>query len=354
MSSREAKKGRLGMIFSAGAVVLLLVGGMLFFQGMRERRESELIERLSRVEALISESTNWVEQARAERLVTPDDLPIFVRWLGRAYRSELVKKLEALYRSLDREKDFVDGGYEFQATRGFVILGTNAAPAIPTLVQFLRRGNDPQIAIQAMGSIGEPVWETAVRFTGSDSAEERTYGAYLMGVLRMNPEESVPTLLRLKDEKESGIRANALVALAELPCEETVALFREMLWSEDRSTFSAGAYGLHQGGKEAMRLLVERFDSTTNSWMHETILRAVFARESNWRAPRQSMPRSWEYQWRYGYMFSASHNEVTSFLRTGSAAEVMEVVREKLLKGEETNLTEEMEKLQGSAGRGDQ
>ena len=339
------------MIVSAGAVVLLLVGGMLFFHGMRERRESELMERLSRVEGLISESTNWVQQARAERLVTPDDLPIFVRWLGREYRSDWMKTFEAMYRSLDREKDYVDGGYEFKATRGFVILGTNAAPAIPTLVQFLRRGNDPEIAIQALGSIGEPVWETAVRFANSDSAEERMFGAYLMGVLRMNQEVSAATLLRLKEEKNSGIRASALVALAEFPCNETLTLFGEMLRSEDRATFSAGAYGLHQGGKETMRLLVEKFDSTTNSWMHETILRAVFARESNWRARKQGTPRSWEYQWKYGYMFSASHNEVTSFLRTRTAAELMGAVREKLLNGEETNLPEEMEKLQGVAGR---
>src|SRR6187402_3133545 len=101
MSSCEVRKGRLGMIVSAGAVVLLLVGGMLLFHGVRERRESELMERLSRLEALIGGSTNWVEQGRAERLVTPDDLPILVRWLGREYRSDWMKKLEALYRSLD-------------------------------------------------------------------------------------------------------------------------------------------------------------------------------------------------------------------------------------------------------------
>jgi hypothetical protein len=351
MSSHEVKKGRLGMIVSAGAVVLLLVGGMLLFHGMRERRESELMERLSRLEALIGGSTNWVAQARAERLVTPEDLPIFVRWLGREYRSDWLKKLEALYRSLDREKDYVDGSYAFKATRGFVILGTNAAPAIPPLVQFLRRGNDPEIAIQALGAIGEPVWETAVHFTKSESPGERMCGAYLLGVLRMNSEVSVPTLLRLQEEKESGIRASALVALAEFPTDETLAFFSEMLRSDDRATFSAGAYGLHQGGKEAMRLLVERFDSTTNSWIHETILRAVFARESNWRARKQGTPRSWEYQWKHGYMFTASHNEVTIFLDTGSAAELMGAIRDKLLKGEETNLTEEMEKLRGAGAR---
>ena len=91
MSSRVVKKGRLVIIVSAGAVVLLLVGAMLLFHGMRERRESDLMERLSRLESLIGGSTNWVAQARTERLVTPDDLPIFVRWLGREYRSDWMK-----------------------------------------------------------------------------------------------------------------------------------------------------------------------------------------------------------------------------------------------------------------------
>ena len=188
-------------------------------------------------------------------------------------------KLEDLYRRFDRDEDYVDGGYEFKATRGFAILGTNAASAIPPLVQFLRRGNDPDIAIQALGSIGEPVWETALQFAKSELPEERMMGAYLIGVLRMKLEESVPTLMRLKDEEESAIRASALVALAEFPCEQTLALFGKMLRSEDRALIEEGAYGLHQGGKEAMRILVERFESTTNRWVQENILRAVLARE---------------------------------------------------------------------------
>src|SRR5688500_17501052 len=206
MGRSETKKSRLGMIASTGAVVLLLVGGMLSFHGLRERKESELMERLSRLEGLIGESTNWVEQAREERLVRSDDLPILLRWLGREYRPEWMKKAEAMYRRLDRDDENVSGDYAFEATRGVAILGTNAAPAIPALVQFSRRGDDyPELAIQALGSIGEPVWETAVQFAKSDSPEERMFGAYLMGVLRTNPEESVPVLLRLKEETESGI-----------------------------------------------------------------------------------------------------------------------------------------------------
>jgi hypothetical protein len=346
----DVKKSRLGLIVGPGAALLLLVGGMVSFHGLRERRESELMERLSGLEAIIGKSTNWVEQARAEKLVTVDDLPILVRWLGRGYRSGWLEKLEAAYRRFDPDYGSVDGGLEFKATRGFAILGTNAARAIPAFVGFLRQGNDPDIAIQALGSIGEPVWETAMEFTKSDSAADRMFGAYLLGLLRMRPDESVPILMRLKDDEESGIRASALVALAEFPCEETLALFSEMLRSENRALIDDGAYGLHQGGKEAMRILVDRFEGTTNRWIQQKILRAAFAREGEWRANKFGMPRSWAYQWKHGYLYSASHNEVT-FWREGSGeVELMNTVREKLLNDEGTDLVGEMERIRRGSG----
>jgi hypothetical protein len=126
-----------------------------------------------------------------------------------------------------------------------------------------------------------------------------------------------------------------------IPCEETTELFGKMLRSDDRSMIETGAYGLHRGGRKAMRMLVDKFESTTNRWVHGTVLRAVYAREQIWRARKNGSPPAWEYRMRHGFCFSASHNAVSMIVDEGNALEVMGRVREKLLNEEETDLEKE-------------
>lgn len=331
----------------SGGLVLLLVGGMLSFHRASDRRETDLMERLTLLGELVGNSSNWIEQANAKGTVKPDDLPILLRWVGHGYRADWMQKFE---RELDRRFDRLQdhGERRYRALHGFAVLGTNAAPAIPALVGFLRRGKDWEPAISALGSIGTPVYGTAMKLLKSNSADERMFGAYLLGILQMHPEESVPALLRLKDDKETGVRASVMVALAEFPGAVTTELFGAMLKSEDREIISAGVYGLHAGGPDAMRMLVEKFDSTTNAWVHETILRAVYAREQIWRGPKTGYPRAWNYQMKHGFCFSGSPNLVSIYLRKVDAPGLMNRVRQNLLNGEDTDLAKEITVLSDS------
>ena len=96
-------------------------------------------------------------------------------------------------------------------------------------------------------------------------------------------------------------------------------------------------------------MLVQKFDGTTNLWVYETVLRAVYAREQAWRGRKFGYSRAWDYEAKR-FCFSASHNAVSLFLAKGRAEELMDQVRKKLLNGEDTDLVNEMTFLRGREG----
>jgi hypothetical protein len=333
---------------------MAVIAGLMIAQARRSARELEL--------GGLLETWRDVHQARAERWVTVEDLPMLTDWITGEKKPPLQRKLQWRMLKWGWVPPWVQGweDYDFKgwALKGFEILGTNAAPAIPQLMEavVIRRGEDEvedEVAF-ALGLIGEPAWEIAYELAkgGGDS---RGIGAFLLGGIGSRPEESREILLQLTKDPDEAVRKCAYAALAEFSNEKTEAMFGEMLRCDDETKVRMGAYGLHMGGEASVKMLVDAYESATNDFAKDEVLATFALRDDAQGLGRFAVSRFWGYQEKRGW-FESPHIEVRSYLRSyierGEPVEALwRAVRERVLAGQNAEVEKEIFRVRRAAGR---
>ena len=321
------------------------IAGLIIAQARRMDRELEL--------AGLLHACNDVQQARVEGWVRVEDLPMLVDWIvakeSPAWLHNLKWKVRVWTGSLQPTE------YEFRAwaLKGFEILWTNAAPAIPQLMDAFQKELGEDEAVYALGLIGEPIWETAYELAnGQTDAGMVGVGAFLVGGAGIRPEESREVLLKLTANPEPVVREIALMALAEFPNDETERMFHEMLLSGDKMKIGKGAYGLHMGGESAVKILVDAYDSTTNKFVKGEVLAAFALRDDVQSLRKYESSPFWRYQRKRGF-FENVHSEIRMFGAFVDEDEeaLWKAVRERVLAGKDAEVEREIVRVRRAGAR---
>ena len=321
--------------FCVAAVVV--IAGLMIAQARRMDRELEL--------AGLLDACNDVHQARVEGWVRVEDLPMLVDWITAKESPPWLHNLKRKARGWTGSLQPMEYEFRAWAVKGFEILGTNAAPAIPQLMEALQKGLGEDEAVHALGLIGEPVWETAYELANGQT-DGRLLGAFLLGGTRIREEESRKVLLKLTADPEPVVREIALMALAEFPNDATERMFHEMLLSGDKKKIGMGAYGLHLGGESAVKILVDAYDSTTNKFVKGEVLAAFSLRDDVQTMRRHESSPFWRYQRKRGF-FGNVHSEIRMFGAFVDEDEeaLWSAVRERVLAGKEAEVEKEIVKV---------
>jgi hypothetical protein len=339
---------KIALLFCAGAVLVVAIFAVV--QVGQHRRERELAETLASYQRMAWEDEGALAKVREK--VSARDIPTLLKWLHRGNGPEWRREWERkLYSAIARSDEELLRKHNLPALAvcGFEVLGTKGAPAIAALGRILRSGNGEDEVLYAIAPIGEPAWEITKELASGELLGERFCGAWLLGALGMNKEESVPRLLKLATEANEHLRKTAFIALGEFPCAETERLFSEMMASGDESKVQTGAYGLHRGGEGAMKTLVNFYDSSTNEMGKKVVLEALYIRDATERASRhKSFRRQTHYRWKYP-LYCHPHSEINRFIEGGHDVDALWAkVRPRVLAGEESRFDEEMKRLRES------
>jgi hypothetical protein len=221
-----------------------------------------------------------------------DALPILLQWLkgidsGKPGSAALRHQLHEMNSSERRRSEDLQS----LALRGFDLLGTNAVRALPELrvMAYSNASGFGDTPLHAMISIGAPSWPTATNLAKNKSSDLRRKGAYLLGALQTRPEESVPVLLKLVEDSDTTVSSEALTALVEFPRREIPPIVRNKL--ADPNSSLCAAFSIHTGDKNAMQLLIDTCQSSTQRQVRIAALGALAFRERRPQSQHGPEPR---------------------------------------------------------------
>ena len=138
--------------------------------------------------------------------------------------------------------------------RGLEILGPDAAPVVPELIQ--RLGNDQQVstAAAALASIGKPaLWRLMEVLTNRATPDHvRAQAAYTLGLMGTGASESADVLVALLQDKPQ-VAASAATALANVATnmDDLVPTLTRAAMAQDHSTRLASITALGRFGAYA-------------------------------------------------------------------------------------------------------
>ena len=252
---------------------------------LKQRKELALLSVVAAYQKEIdggASAEGLVAQARAEGKIAPEHLPLYLRWYivgDKPVWRSIQYRLGPWFPGLVPTS--VDYDPQMLALFAFEVLGTNAAPAMPELKRLLagrKMGDHPRYL---MVSLGESAWTTAREYAASKSPVEREQGAFLLGALRVRPDETVPLLFDLLEDPADRVRKEALKALAEFPCARTEEYFRGMLASARReSEVREALYGLHAFGSAAFPRYIDAYEANARPGVRQAVLAVLTSIEN--------------------------------------------------------------------------
>ncbi|MFZ0827851.1 MAG: HEAT repeat domain-containing protein [Verrucomicrobiia bacterium] len=150
------------------------------------------------------------EQQNAISQMGTNAIPTLIDILGATERT--AKKVTARLGSKGlqqfvRTDDFKIEEFQAYAVRGFVILGTNAEPAIPQLVILLKNENTSFNAAQALAVVGPKGFATLTNSTSSPTRDSTMFA--LAEKSDGDPKAVTQLLINALNDESPGIRANA-------------------------------------------------------------------------------------------------------------------------------------------------
>ena len=163
----------------------------------------------------------------------------------------------------------------WDALEGFVMLGTNAAPAIPALSRMMTNNPKPgSQAIYALGSIGEPALPALFKALADTNAPNRdkltNVVFYMFQRLRYEGSGSkvswaVPILLKYTKDSNAFVAGTAAMSLGNLHlgANEVVPALTNMLSNPDSLARHDAAFALGDFG-DAARPAIPLLQSMTN------------------------------------------------------------------------------------------
>jgi hypothetical protein len=215
----------------AFAVLLVILAGMLTWQGLREREPLHQGKRLSIwLNAYKLHGVAGVEtwQVRVEQQAADEA----VRQMGTNALRSLLRMLRANDSALKvkcmelaKRQHFIGIKYtpaeelNYRACSGFGVLGAKAQGAVPALIEIANRNLSRAsrwYAIQALVLVGPPAQEAIPLLSGwATNADRsvRTYAINALGRIRAEPERGLPVLISALNDPDLQIRTAALMAL---------------------------------------------------------------------------------------------------------------------------------------------
>lgn len=317
-------------------------------QVKKQQREFQLMRTLLKYEALIEKGASpegVVSEARRDRAMDENSVPILVRWVESGVGSRLLLKAEyqlaQLFPGLISDPRLVcDHGILLML--GFEILETNAVSALPDLARLIKSEKTSDYVKFALVPLGETAWDVAASLARSNLPEHRRKAVYLIGALQARPVESVQFLKAMLDDADMQVRRDAQSALAEFPA-LTQSHFEQMLnGATNTATALDAAYGLYLG-TNGLPALVRAYESTTNSWTRFAVLSVLaFKKDLHWIETSAENFRKWTYL-NSRLEFESSATTISNSLKRGINQQVLwQLVRSNLTSGNEPRLRKEI------------
>ncbi|MDB6039713.1 MAG: hypothetical protein JWM99_3554, partial [Verrucomicrobiales bacterium] len=229
-------------------------------------------------------------------VLSTNTIPILLRWLKEEpYEAPLWKRLceraplpQWLRDRIDNSAYSSGAGAGFQhmsrgdlALIGLEILGTNAAVAVPELVWRLKHERAEDASLSALICIGAPAHAFALDLAASTNRTQQRQGAHLLGALAIEPNTSVPMLVRLCRETSPEVRGSALTALAEFP-EKAIDSVTPLL--QDKESAMDAAYALSSSGTNIIPVFLNALIDS-NRTVRVAALGALMFRETLTQGP---------------------------------------------------------------------
>jgi hypothetical protein len=164
---------------------------------------------------------NWEDIEQAVGQIGTNAIPTLLRWSSTRSSDSRLKLgvMRLLVRQPLFKVHFASSlGLSFAATYGFRALGTNAAAAVPALMQIANgKPGSRQDAIMSLGYIG-PAAEAAVpsllRLTGDTNWAIRLFSFVALGKIHSRPEDVFPALYNGLQDTNQRVRMAAAFAFA--------------------------------------------------------------------------------------------------------------------------------------------
>ena len=247
-------------IVIAISVVVFVALFVMALRGIKREPPEPVFQNRRLSEWLLDYSQSRSNRAAAEaaiRAIGTNALPYLVSELQRTENADVgraKKKVE------ERLKTRIVSGADraYLALAGLEMLGTNAAPAIPELIELFRDaepyygGQDPAYqASRALKRIGPLATPALIAATTNGNEMIRVHSCFTLGELAAT--NGVPALIARLDDSSRMVRIRAAIALGTLHADEekAVAALGRALDDADSAVRFSAALALGQFGTQA-------------------------------------------------------------------------------------------------------
>ena len=190
--------------------------------------------------------TKHQEAVDAVRHIGPKALPLALR-LCQANDSALDEMLrESMVRWCNVHIPYVDENWRL-GLEIIKVLGTNAKPAIPKLIGFLK-GSNPNAADNAavaFGYIGVDAIPPLMALLTNESLAARGYAAWGLGCIGSPSCAAMPILLRYINDKDEVLRFKAAWALTKINDEPSIVVPALIKYIKNENYHSSGGFIPH-------------------------------------------------------------------------------------------------------------